>query len=106
MIDRLESIEKRYEELGNLIAQPEISTDPGKLQTLAQEHSGLNDIVNKYRKLKLVNKNLDDTQALLGETTDQEMVRMAKEEFETLKKDQERLTSELKQDLLPKDINK
>jgi peptide chain release factor 1 len=106
MLDRLESIEKRYEELSSLIAQPEISTDPGKLQTLAQEHSGLNDIVNKYRKLKLVNKNLGDTQALLSETTDQEMVRMAKEELETLKKDQERLSSELKQDLLPKDINK
>lgn len=106
MLDRLESIEKRYEELGNLISQPEISTDPNKLQSLAQEHSSLNNVVEKYRRLKNTVKNLNDTQTLLGETTDQDMIHFIKEEVETLKKEEDQLHNELKQDLLPKDINK
>jgi peptide chain release factor 1 len=106
MLDRLESIEKRYEELNNLISQPEIASEPGKLHTLAQEHSNLTGIVEKYRRYKHIVHSLSDTQILLGETAEQEMVHLIKEELDSLKKEQEQVANELKHDLLPKDINK
>ena len=103
MLDRLESIEKRYEELSQLIAQPEISTDRARLQPLAQEQAGLEDIVAKYRQYKTTSETLQETQAMLDDGLEPEMVLLAKEELNDLKQHQDTLLQELKLSLLPKD---
>ena len=105
MFNRLDSIEKRYEELSNLLAQPEIATDQARLQPLAQEHANLENIVSKYRKYKQISQSIEDTQTMLGDGSDLEMLRLVKEELENLKQSQNRIIEELKLSLLPKDVN-
>jgi peptide chain release factor 1 len=104
MWDRLGKIEKRFEELEQQIARPEIATDLKKVQALAQERAGIEDIVASYRKYKAVTKQLEDARAML-EGDDQEMAALAKQEIEKLEPRQERLLQELKLALVPKDAN-
>jgi peptide chain release factor 1 len=103
MLERLDSIEKRYEELNNLMAQPEVAVNFEKLQDLAKERASLEQVVTKYREYKATMKSLEDTQAMLNDSLDQEMAALAKEELESLQKKRERLLQELKIALLPKD---
>jgi peptide chain release factor 1 len=106
MIDRLELIEKRYEELSNMIADPEIVIDRKKLQPLAKEHSDLEETVQKYREYKKVQAQLNDTEALLSSNTDADMQQMISEELDNLKGKHSTLLEELKAMLMPKDANK
>jgi len=103
MLDRLESIEKRYEELSQLIAQPEVSTDPARLQPLAKEQASLEDIVARYRQYKAISKAIQETEAMLDDRLDSDMVLLAKEELNDLKQRQDSILQELKLSLLPKD---
>jgi peptide chain release factor 1 len=104
MWDRLGKIEKRFEELEEQIAKPEIATDLKKVQALAQERAGIEDIVASYRKYKATTKQLEDARAMLA-GDDKEMAEMAKQEIEKLEPRQERLLQELKLALVPKDAN-
>jgi peptide chain release factor 1 len=104
MWDRLGKIEKRFEELEQQIARPEIATDLKKVQALAQERAGIEDIVASYRKYKATTKQLEDARAML-EGDDQEMAALARQEIEKLEPRQERLLQELKLALVPKDAN-
>jgi peptide chain release factor 1 len=103
MWDRLEKIEKRYEELEKEISKPEIATNLKKVQTLAQERAGIEAVVASYRKYKATAKQLEDTKAMLEGELDEEMTAMAKQEIEKLEPKQESLLQELKLALLPKD---
>jgi peptide chain release factor 1 len=103
MLNRLEATEKRYDELGQLIEQPEISTNPAKLQPLAQERASLDDIVTIYRKYKQVIESIQETQVMLNDGLDIEMTNLAKDELENLKNEENQLIEELKVSLLPKD---
>jgi peptide chain release factor 1 len=105
MFNRLDTIEKRYEELSNLLAQPEIATDQTRLQPLAQEHANLENVVTKYRKYKQISESVQDTQTMLNDGSDPEMLRLVKEELENLKQSQNKIIEELKISLLPKDVN-
>jgi peptide chain release factor 1 len=99
----LELIEKRYEELKQLIAQPELSTNQARLQALAQEQASLEDNVTKYRQYKAVSKALQETQAMLDDGLEPDMIPMVKEEIANLKKRQDSVLRDLKLSLLPKD---
>jgi peptide chain release factor 1 len=103
MWDRLKKIEKRYEELEKEISRPEIATDLKKVQALAQELAGIEDIVASYRKYKATAKQLEETKAMLEGEPDGEMADMAKQEIDKLETQQEKLLEELKIALLPKD---
>lgn len=105
MLDRLKSIEKRYEELNELIAQPEVSSSPVRLQPLAQEQASLEDIVDKYRQYKAVSKTLQETQVMLDDGLEPEMLALVKEEINNLKQRQESTFHDLRLSLIPKDAN-
>ncbi len=105
MINRLESIEKRYEELGSLLAQPEVSSDLARLQSLAQEQASLEDIVTRYRQYKAISKALQETQAMLDDGLEPDMIPIVKEEISNLKKRHDDILHELQLSLLPKDVN-
>ncbi len=105
MFARLEAIENRYKELSLLIAQPEISTNPVRLQSLAQEHAGLEEVVIKYSQYKEISETLQETQAMLDDGLEPEMIHMVKDEIENLKQRQNCVLEELKLLLLPKDAN-
>jgi peptide chain release factor 1 len=103
MLERLDSIEKRYEELNELMAQPEVTLDFERLQNLARERSSLAEIVTKYREYKATMKSLEDTQAMLSQRLDEDMAALAKEEINNLQGKRERLLEEIKMALLPRD---
>ena len=103
MLERLDSIEKRYEELNELMAQPEVTLDFERLQNLARERSSLDEIVTRYREYKATMKSLEDTQAMLSQRLDEDMAALAKEEINNLQGKRERLLEEIKMALLPRD---
>ncbi len=105
MWDRLEQIEKHYEELDRQIANPEIATDLKKLQALAQEKANIEDLVTQYREYKATAKQLEETRAMLGSGLDEDMSALAKQEIESLETKLDSQLSELKLALLPKDAN-
>jgi len=105
MIDRLERIEKHYQELNRQIAIPEVASDPKQLQTLAQERAGIETLVTKYREHKVTSKALEETKAMLDDGPDEDMIALVKQEIENLESKLDRLLQELKLALLPKDPN-
>jgi peptide chain release factor 1 len=105
MINRLESIEKRFRELQEQMAQPDISSDLARLQSLAQEQASLEDIVIKYRQYKAVSKALQETQAMLDDGLEPDMIPVVKEEIGNLKKRHDTMLHDLQLSLIPKDVN-
>jgi peptide chain release factor 1 len=103
MLDKLASIERRYEELHNLMADPAVSSDPTRLRDITREISGLEELVAKFREYKTARDALEKTRALVRDESDEEMRAMAKEEVAKLEADQARLLDELRVLLLPKD---
>jgi len=105
MWDRLEQIDRHYEELNQQIAMPEIATDPKQLQTLAQEKASIEDLVTKYRAYKATARELEETRAMLAGGLDEDMSALVKQEIENLEAKLERQLYELKLTLLPKDAS-
>ena len=105
MRDRLEQMEKRYQELNEQIAMPEVVSDIKKLRTLARERAIVEPIATKYQEYKATSKALEETKTMLNDGLDEEMTALAKQEVESLESHQEQLLQELKLALLPKDAN-
>ncbi|MFA5056245.1 MAG: peptide chain release factor 1 [Dehalococcoidia bacterium] len=105
MFDKLESIEKRYEELNQLMSQPEVISDLDKLQSLAKEQAWISDTVARFREYKKVLKELEDTRSMKAKGLDEEMSVLIDEEMEKLSNRQQVLEQELRAALIPKDKN-
>lgn len=105
MFDRLERTEKRYQALEEQMALPEVIADLKKLQSLAQERAGLENLVTLYRNYKAKAKALEETKKMLTEGLDDEMTAMVKHEIESLEPQMESQLRDLKLALLPKDAN-
>ncbi|MEE8598882.1 MAG: PCRF domain-containing protein, partial [Dehalococcoidales bacterium] len=105
MLDRLKIIEKRYQELNQQMAMPEVTFDPKQLQMLAQEKASIESMVSKYREYKATAKSLEETRAMVSDKMDGEMEALVKQEIESLESQLEHLLQELRLDLLPKDAN-
>ncbi|HAA2901489.1 TPA_asm: peptide chain release factor 1 [Listeria monocytogenes] len=105
MYDRLQAVEDRYDELNELLSDPDVVSDPKRLRDLSKEQSGITATVETYREYKNVNEQINETKELLGEKLDDEMREMAKEEFAELQKEKVDLEERLKLLLVPKDPN-
>jgi peptide chain release factor 1 len=105
MLDRLAEVEKRYDELTHLMAQPEVATNSEQLAKHAREQIDLEPLVSTYRQYRTVERQLAEAEALLDEESDEAMRRLAREEIETLKDRREQLAEAIKRLLLPKDPN-
>ncbi len=105
MLDKLELVRKRYEELTQLIAQPEIATNPKQLQELTTERAGLESIVSIYQEYKAKNEELAEAETLLKNNSEAEMATLIKEEVNKLKQEQNDLLNQLKLSLTYKDPN-
>jgi peptide chain release factor 1 len=102
MINRLEQMEQRYEELSAQLSQPEIVNDREKYQKAGKALSALETPVMKYRELKLVRLGVAQARAMLA---DPEMKEIAEEEIAQLAPREPALEEEIKMLLLPKDPN-
>ena len=105
MFDKLESIEKRYEEVLEELGKPETASDQNLFRKLMKEQSDLTPIVEAYRKYRSAKQTIEDSLELLETENDEELKELAKEELSEAKKEVEALEDELKILLLPKDEN-
>ena len=102
MINRLEAIWNRFEEITNELSTPEVVSDIKKMTELSKEQRRLTPIVDIYKKYK---KALDDIETAKEMLKDSEMQEFAKEEINSLNKEIESMESELEVLLLPHDPN-
>ena len=103
---RLEEIEKRYEDLTAALSDPRVLGDPSVYQKTAKAHAELEELVNRFREWKEIQKALVETRSLLEDaSSDSEMRALAQEELADLEKRQEAVEGQLKVLLLPKDPN-
>ncbi|EON77354.1 Peptide chain release factor 1 [Lunatimonas lonarensis] len=105
MLDKLEAIKDRFEEVGQLIIQPDAMSDMGKYTKLTKEYKDLEKVVEVYREYKLVLENLQSTRAILDKEKDPDFREMAKQELDELREKQETMESDLRAMLIPKDPN-
>jgi len=105
MFEKLELIQKRYDELSQLLARAEIVTDLRRLQELSKEKSDLEDIVYTYQQYRAKDAELAELEALLNSHADADMIALIKEEVSKLKQQRDKLLHRLKLSLLPKDPN-
>lgn len=105
MTDKLEELKARFEEVGQLLVQPETMADMKAYSKLNKEYKDLEKIVVKYDSYKNVLDNIGSTKELLSAEKDPEFRDLAKEELEELSGKKESLEEELKQLLIPKDPN-
>ena len=106
LFEKLRTVEARYEELNQLLANPEVVSDSKRYQKTAKTHSDLGEIVTKYREHKELERGVAETKAMLHDVDDEpEMKAMAEEELAGLQHRLEKCESELKLLLLPKDPN-
>src|SRR5579871_1174386 len=105
MFERLDQIEKRYDELTQALASPDMMNDSAKYQKTAKAHSELTDVVEKYRQFKDLTKGIADSKAMLAEEKDADMRAYAQEELDQLQARVGAVEEELKVLLLPKDPN-
>lgn len=103
MLDKLDRIEQRYEELTRLMADPEIAQDHERVAEYAKERSGLEDLVTAYRTYKETTGELKDTRELLEEDVGPELQELAEVEIAELEERRDRLRNQLRRMLLPKD---
>ncbi len=105
LLERLQSLEDRYNKLNELLSDPDVISDMNKLREYSKEQSDLEDVVQAYREYKDVTQQLKDARDMLDDDLDEEMLEMAKEEISELDAQQEDLEEKLKVLLLPKDPN-
>jgi len=104
--DQLATVESRYNELNELLSDPEVISDTDRLRKLGKEESELRDTVTKYRHYKEVLEGIEETEELLDDSSlEKDMEELAKDELKSLKEESETLEEELKFMLLPKDEN-
>jgi peptide chain release factor 1 len=106
LIDKLRSVEARYEELNQQLADPELVSDSKRYQKTAKTHSDLSDIVLKFREFKDLERGIAETRAMLNEVSaDAEMKQMAEDELAMLEARFAGCEEDLKVMLLPRDPN-
>lgn len=105
MIDKLEEIKHRFEEVGQLIVQPDAISDLKKFSQLNKEYKDLEKVVKKYDEFASILQSLKHAKEVLETEKDAELRELAKMELDELAPRRDALESELKEMLMPKDPN-
>ena len=103
LIEKLDAIQRRHEEIMAKLSEPAVLADPGEYQRLARIHAELMPVVEEYDRYRKLRRELEDARALLQETIDAEMRGLAEAEMEALTAKREALEASLQGLLLPKD---
>ena len=105
MLERMKSVEERFEELNRLMADPEVAADYARIQEFAKEQAQLREVVGLSRELREIDSESADLQEMLREEADQELAEMAREELAELESRRESAEQGLKLALIPRDPN-
>jgi peptide chain release factor 1 len=102
MFNRLDAVEKKYDELNQELMNPETLSDISKTTKISKEISELEETVNCYKEYKNVKKEQEEVKEMLK---DKDLAEMAKDEMDRLNNSEEELLEKLEVLLLPKDPN-
>ncbi len=105
MLDRLSSVEERYEELNRLLSDPVVVADYTKVQQYAKEQAAMREVVELARNFRKIQVEISELQDIAHKEIDADLVQMAKEELEPLLVRVGQAESDLKMALVPKDPN-
>ena len=105
MIDKLDPIIRRYEDIETSMADPEVVVNYERVQELAKERASLEDLVAIARDYRQLLEEIADLEALIQEGTDADLAEMAREELEADQTRLEEVTNSLRTALLPKNPN-
>ena len=105
MKERLEDIERRYEELTRELSRPDVASDPARLKDLGKQHSELHDIVTAYRGYMEAGRQAEEARAMARKEKDPEMVEYLRAEEREAQARAAELEKQLEQLLVPKDPN-
>jgi len=105
IFDQLENLEVRYDEINAMLSDPEITKDSNKLTELSKEEGELRETVQVFREYKQVIADLEGTEEILADSSDEELTELAELEKEELLEKKEKIEEELRILLIPKDEN-
>ncbi|HBM79777.1 MAG: peptide chain release factor 1 [Clostridiales bacterium] len=105
MLERLDFIEEKYNDLTKKISDPEVIANQQEWQKLMKEHASLEEIVQSYKEYKDVSKEIENDKEIIDDKSESELKELAEEELKDLEKKQEGIENKLKLLLLPKDPN-
>src|SRR5947199_1022280 len=105
MLEKLEQIEARYEELTQELSSPDVMSDYAAYTKLAKQHRSLGEIVKKYRELKSLKDEIAGARELLDTADDEEMQELARVEVSKLQARLEQCEADLRLLLIPTDPN-
>jgi peptide chain release factor 1 len=103
MIEALEKMKGRYEELTNLVGLPETLNDPNKLKEVTKEMSQLSPVVRRYEDYKKLARAIAEAEDIVKSSSDKDLVELAKAELAEIKPKWEECSQTLKEMLVPKD---
>ncbi|MBU7448909.1 MULTISPECIES: peptide chain release factor 1 [Lactiplantibacillus] len=103
--DKLQAVADRYEELGELLSDPDVIADSQRFMKLSKEMGNLRETVEKYNHYKEVTSQIEENDELLHEKLDDEMNAMVKDDLKNLNAEKDQLEHEITLLMLPKDPN-
>lgn len=102
MFDKIEELERRFQELEALLSDPEVISNQPEFRKLSREHKDLSELVAVYRRWRKVMSEISENREMLA---DPDMKEMAEEELKSLETEQSTLEADIQLLLLPKDPN-
>ncbi len=103
LLEKLQAINERYEEVGRLITDPDIVSDMKRYISLNKEYKDLGPIIEAYKEYKNIFENIQSTKEILTKEKDPEFREMAKIELDELVEKEEILEEEIRILLIPAD---
>ena len=103
MLEKIEIIKQRFDEVSDLIIQPDIISDQKHYVKISKEYKDLKEILDRGQLYKTIICNIEEAQEIIADGSDPEMVEMAKIELEEAKGQLPKLEEEIKVLLIPKD---
>ena len=105
MFEKLENIEKRYDDINAQLADPAVASDLNNYRKLNKERVDIAELVETFREYKKIVSDIAGNKDILESEDDEDILRLAKDELDELERDKEYLEKKLKLLLLPKDPN-
>ncbi|MGM0635293.1 MAG: peptide chain release factor 1 [Bacteroidota bacterium] len=103
MIDKLNIIKQRFDEVSDLIIQPDIISDQKRYIPLSKEYKDLKDLMAKRDEYLSLTDSINEAEEIIADGSDAEMLEMAKSELEEAKEALPKLEEEIRMMLIPKD---
>jgi len=103
LLKKLEEKATRYEEVNELVQDPDLIKDQKRYKDVMREHSHLSALMEAYKEYKEVLQGIEDSKIIITEEDDQEMKEMAREELRELEEKQPQLEDKIKMLLIPPD---